>query len=133
MPVFVLTTNLEAAKIPSGFGEKLTDVLAQALSKPASYVVVQINAGANLCFGMKPYFINCILTIFVFNLGGDGKTPAANCRLSSIGGINAQKNKKSSEKIMGYIEKEIGIPSDRMYIEFVDLSPENIGWSGSTF
>ncbi len=72
--------------------------------------------------------------MFLFlNLGGDGQTPAGNCRLSSIGSISSQQNKKSSEKIMGFIEKEIGIPSDRMYIEFVDLSPGNVGWSGSTF
>ncbi|KAH9402542.1 hypothetical protein TYRP_016070 [Tyrophagus putrescentiae] len=104
MPVFVLTTNLGADKIPSGFRRKADQC-----------------SGAN---ALQACFLCC---------RGDGQTPAGNCRLSSIGSISSQQNKKSSEKIMGFIEKEIGIPSDRMYIEFVDLSPGNVGWSGSTF
>ena len=51
MPVFELNTNVPANKIPSNLAANLVNVVASALGKPASYVVVQINAGANLNFG----------------------------------------------------------------------------------
>lgn len=49
MPTFVVNTNV--SRIPDGLAKRLVPVVAKALGKPESYVVVQINAGVNLSWG----------------------------------------------------------------------------------
>jgi hypothetical protein len=38
-----------------------------------------------------------------------------------------------SEKICGYIQEELGIPKDRIFIDFTNLVGYMFGWSGKTF
>ena len=133
MPVFELNTNVPTSKVSANLVADLTNVVASALGKPASYVAVQINAGANLAFGkfeLSSKDKSIMATIFC--VGGSGN-PAGISRLSSIGQIDRQKNKETSKKISAVLEKELGIASDRLYIEFVNLNKENVGYSGTTF
>lgn len=53
MPVFVVNTNVPVDKVPAQLSANLVPVVAKALGKPESYVVVQVNAGVNLSWGKK--------------------------------------------------------------------------------
>ncbi len=53
--------------------------------------------------------------------------------LSSIGQLGREANKKHSKALFAHIEKELGIPGDRLYINYFDLDKANVGFSGTTF
>ncbi|KAI2797806.1 hypothetical protein RDWZM_000913 [Blomia tropicalis] len=114
MPVFELKTNIAEEKIPKNLAINLVSVVADALHKPAEYVVVEIKGSCNLSFGGT-------------------NEPAGLGKLASIGGINRESNKVLSKKIMAYLEKELGLSSARIYIQFIDLSKECVGFKGTTF
>jgi hypothetical protein len=38
-----------------------------------------------------------------------------------------------SQKICSYIEEELGVPPDRVFIDFRDLERNMFGWNGKTF
>ncbi|XP_054154342.1 macrophage migration inhibitory factor-like [Oppia nitens] len=114
MPIFKLSTNLPAAKLPAGFLERSVDLVAKTLGKPKSYVVVQV------------------LTDQLMNWGGsDGLCAVAS--VESIGALGRDVNKKHSKAIADHLQKELGIASDKCYINFVDLNKANCGYSGTTF
>ncbi|XP_022666220.1 macrophage migration inhibitory factor-like [Varroa jacobsoni] len=115
MPVLTVNTNVPADRIPADFLETSSKIVADTLGKPISYVMVHIAAGQQMSFA------------------GDRATPCANCTLSSIGCISASQNKKTSKAISDLLDSKLAIPSDRMYINFVDLQPCNVGFNGSTF
>lgn len=114
MPVFTLNTNLPANKIPKGFKEQAADVIATSLSKPKSYIAVQITADCNLSFG-----------------GTD--EPAALCTLVSIGSLSKDLNKKHSKALMSLMKTHLGIEDSNIYITFENVSKENIGYNSTTF
>ncbi|MBW2199587.1 MAG: hypothetical protein JRF71_01955 [Deltaproteobacteria bacterium] len=38
-----------------------------------------------------------------------------------------------SEKICGFIDQELGVPKDRIFIDFKNLERNLFGWNGKTF
>ncbi|XP_058850630.1 macrophage migration inhibitory factor-like isoform X1 [Acipenser ruthenus] len=78
------------------------------------YIAVHIATDQMMMFGGKP-------------------DPCALCSLHSIGKISGQENKLYSKLLCGLINKHLGISVDRIYINFVDMDAENVGWSNSTF
>ena len=52
MPIFSISTNLPASKIPADFVTKTVDVVAKTLSKPKSYVVVEVNPDKLMSWGL---------------------------------------------------------------------------------
>ncbi|OUC50061.1 macrophage migration inhibitory factor [Trichinella nativa] len=84
------------------------------LSASVDYVAVHINTDQQLSFG--------------------GSTnPAAFGTLMSIGGIEPSRNRDHSAKLFDHLNKKLGIPKNRMYIHFVNLNGEDVGWNGTTF
>jgi phenylpyruvate tautomerase len=114
MPVLTLQTNVGAQSIPATFAADLVEVVASALGKPKSYVVVNIQADQNI------------------NWGGSA-APAALATLMSIGQINPEANKNTSALISNHLEKALHVPADRFYLTFQDVEPANIGYNGTTF
>merc|ERR1719430_1143805 len=50
----------------------------------------------------------------------------------SIGNMGAEQNQKHSAAMMQVIEDCLGIPKDRLYIQFVDVARTDIGFKGTT-
>ncbi|NOY75101.1 MAG: hypothetical protein GXP32_04835 [Kiritimatiellaeota bacterium] len=92
----------------------LSKVCADGIGKPESYVasIVEDNA--------------------VFAFGG-AKSDAVFVEVRSIGGLNGEVNAVLSEAICGTIQEELGIPGDRVYINFIDIAASDWGWNGGTF
>ncbi|XP_076030185.1 macrophage migration inhibitory factor-like [Oratosquilla oratoria] len=114
MPYFHLSTNLPKEKIPDSCLSDLSKIVSESLGKPETFVSVHIAPDQMLMFG--------------------GSTdPCGMAVLISIGKLGIEENKQHSAKLSDYIEKNLGIPKNRMYINFVDKERGDVGFGGSTF
>lgn len=91
-----------------------TDVVAKSLGKPASYVSVQLNTNQKLSFAGT-------------------KEPAAMCELTSIGSLSVELNKQHSKAIMEFLQKTLGVPPTRIYINFHNANKGDVGFNNTTF
>ena len=113
MPVLTINTNLPKSSFPNDFCLKMTHILADTLSKPVSYCAVHV------------------LPDQMMTWGGTNE-PCASVRCLSIGRLGIEENKKHSKAIMNELNK-LGIESTRIYVDFVDAKPEDVGYNNSTF
>ncbi|NWR47237.1 MIF factor, partial [Regulus satrapa] len=68
----------------------------------------------------------------VMSFGGS-TDPCAMCFLYSVGKIGEQENKGYSKWLCELLNKQLKIPSARIYLSFFDISPGNVGWNNTTF
>lgn len=91
----------------------LSKIAAEATGKPEMYVMAVVTEAA---------------------MSMAGKTgPAAFLDIRSIGALNQQVNRSISKQVAGLLTKALGIPADRVYLSFNDVSGVNWGWNSSTF
>lgn len=112
MPYLRLETNLEfGPEQKQALLSGLSAELAKALGKPESYTMAQLVCGADLIFA-------------------GSREPCAYVELKSIG----LKDPKALSKFMcELLQSQLGIPPQRVYIEFIDIDPKRWGWNSSTF
>ncbi|KAG9487427.1 hypothetical protein GDO78_007332 [Eleutherodactylus coqui] len=92
----------------------LGQLLVQAMDVPTKSIAVMIHPDQQLTFG-------------------DTKDPCALCSLRSIGKTGGPRNENYSKILCEFLNKQLRIPPDRVYINFIDVSAGNVGWNGSTF
>jgi len=68
-------------------------------------------------------------TMLMSGAGGD----AALVDVRSIGGLNAEVNRTLSRKICELLNASIGVPKNRVYLNFTDVDAQSWGWNGNTF
>ncbi|XP_065055148.1 macrophage migration inhibitory factor homolog [Rhopilema esculentum] len=114
MPTFTVETNVSQKDFPQNWHKEATDLIANILSKPVQYVLVQSFPDVNMTFA--------------------GTTePCASVKLTSIGGINEKANRGHVTTITEFIERTLKVPRDRMYINFFDGRRDMIGWNNKLF
>jgi phenylpyruvate tautomerase len=114
MPYFSIETSLAIEKEPGKkLAKKVSAFVSDLLGKPESYVMVAI----------KPESVS---------LFGGSDRPCAFVRLKSIG-LSRDMCGEYSANICGFIEEELKIPKDRIYIDFSDLDGKMFGWNAKTF
>ncbi len=91
----------------------LSKLVAETLGKPETYVMVTFHSTA----------------IRMSGTAGD----AAFADIRSIGGLTGDVNRRLSEKICETLRKALGIPPERVYLNFTDVPATHWGWKGSTF
>jgi phenylpyruvate tautomerase PptA (4-oxalocrotonate tautomerase family) len=91
----------------------LSKVVAETIGKPEQYVMVTISPAAILMSG-KP---------------GD----AAFVDVRSIGGLSGDVNRQLSQKVCRLLNESLGVPQDRIYLNFTDVEAGNWGWKEGTF
>lgn len=91
----------------------LSRIVAETIGKPEQYVMVCISSPAILMSG-KP--------------GG-----GAFVDIRSIGGLSADVNRQLSQKVCATLAQSLGVPANRVYLNFTDVEAGNWGWNGSTF
>jgi phenylpyruvate tautomerase PptA (4-oxalocrotonate tautomerase family) len=114
MPYFSIETNQTIA--PSSqrdLMKKTSAFIAEMLAKPESYVMINIKSELLLSFA-----------------GTDD--PVAFVRLKSIG-LPKENCTEYSEKICGFVERELKVPPNRVFIDFKNLERDMFGWNGKTF
>ena len=60
----------------------------------------------------------------------DDESPCCFLEIKSIGSLNPS---EMAKPICNFIYEKIGIPIDKIYIYFEDVSSEMWGWNGTTF
>jgi phenylpyruvate tautomerase len=58
---------------------------------------------------------------------------AAFLYLASIGHIGPETNKPAAKELTALVEKHMGIPANRVFIQFSDAAAANFAWQGNTF
>ena len=91
----------------------LSKTVAETIGKPEHYVMVTVSQAAMLMAGNP----------------GD----AAFVDIRSIGGLTSDVNRKLSQKVCKLLNDSLGIPENRVYLNFTDVEAGNWGWNGSTF
>ena len=114
MPYF----SIETSKIIDEVGEeavthKASAFIAELLGKPESYVMVAVKHSTPMRFG-------------------GGLAPAAMVQLYSIG-LPGERCPEFSAKICAFVEEELGVAPERIFIDFRDLERSMFGWNGKTF
>ena len=114
MPYFSIETNQTFDPASNqDLMKKTSTFIAELLGKPESYVMIAIKPGTDLIFA-----------------GND--EPAAFVRLKSIG-LPRERCTEFSEKICSYVEQELKVPPDRVFIDFKVLERDLFGWNRKTF
>jgi phenylpyruvate tautomerase PptA (4-oxalocrotonate tautomerase family) len=91
----------------------LSKAVAGTIGKPEQYVLVTVSQTAMLMSGKA----------------GD----AAFVDIRSIGGLTDDVNRKLSQQICKLLNDSLGLPPDRVYLNFTDVEANHWGWDGSTF
>jgi len=91
----------------------LSRVMTETTGKPEQYVMVTASQSSILMSG-KP---------------GD----AAFVDIRGIGGLTGGVNRQLSEKICRLLNQSLGVPANRIYLNFTDVEGANWGWDGNTF
>ncbi len=112
MPVLKVKTNSEIADRKK-FMEDATALLSRVLGKPSQYIMVIVDANAEMMFA-------------------GSNEPLAYVELKSIGLPENQTSGISAE-LCKFIESEIQVPQNRIYIEFANAQRNMFGWNGGTF
>jgi phenylpyruvate tautomerase len=94
--------------------KSLSSALAKHLGKPESYVMTSFEADIPMTFA--------------------GTTdPVCYIEVKSIGTMQPNQTKAMSQEFCQKINQTLGIPTNRIYIEFADAKGSMWGWNNSTF
>ncbi len=94
--------------------KSLSASLAQHLGKPESYVMTALEPEVSMTFG--------------------GTTePVCYVEIKSIGTMAPEKTQAMSQDFCQALSSALGVPANRIYIEFADARGAMWGWNGSTF
>ncbi len=114
MPLLKLETSVALSDDKrKGLLASLSIAVAAATGKPEQYVMVTISQAAMVMSGKA------------------GDTAFVDIR--GIGGLGGDANRKLSQLVCKLITGSLGIPGDRIYLNFTDVPAGNWGWNGSTF
>lgn len=116
MPLIKVQTSATAPEPTAveGLLKTLSAKLARHLGKPESYVMTAFEPEVAMTFA--------------------GTTdPVCYVEIKSIGSMNPTQTKAMSQDFCLVINDKLGVPVNRIYIEFADAKGTMWGWNGSTF
>lgn len=115
MPLIELDTSceLDAGKKQAVLAG-LSRAVAEGTGKPEQYVMA------------------CVRDRVAMLMAG-GAGPAALVTIKGIGGLSKTVNQGLAGKITQMLQKELGVPGDRVYITFQELDAGHWAWNGKTF
>ncbi|XP_025199790.1 macrophage migration inhibitory factor homolog [Melanaphis sacchari] len=114
MPRFSLDTNLPASKIPEEFLDECTSILSNTLGKRRTYCISTVNPGLKM------------------TLGGSNE-PCGFIQVTCIGNITPEINNQHIGILTDYVNKAIGIPKNRIFVDLHPNEPETTAYLGTTF
>ena len=110
MPLLSITTS-ERVDNKGLFLRNCSHLISQLTKKSEQYVMIRL-------FDQTPMYFD------------KDQSPTCFIELKSIGSLNPS---EMSKEISGFISKQIGIPINRVYINFENINPSNWAWNGKTF
>jgi phenylpyruvate tautomerase len=114
MPYLKLRTNVKIDPTQSQTVMKqLSNLIAQQTGKPENYVMIDLDSNRTMFFG-------------------GNSDPLAYLECKSLG-LSSSQVKELSPALCQYLNAELAIPKERIYIEFSDHPRDFWGWNGGTF
>jgi len=114
MPLLKLETTVALADDKrQALLASLSKTLAQVTGKPEQYVMITASQVAMQMAG-KP---------------GD----AAFVDVRGIGGLSGEVNRRLSQQLCRLLNETLGVPPNRIYLNFTEFEASNWGWQGNTF
>ena len=113
MPLLSIETNQEFSDKQDAFLQTASLTVAKLLEKPEQYVMVRLRHNLAMRFA-----------------GSD--KPTALLELKSLG-LPEENTREYSRALCELVENELGIPADRIYIEFSNPERHMWGWNEGTF
>lgn len=116
MPLIKVQTSVSAPQTNDveTMLKSLSAKLAKHLGKPESYVMTAFEAGVPMTFA--------------------GTTdPVCYIEIKSIGTMKPDQTEAMSQDFCQQINQSLGVPKNRIYIEFADAKGAMWGWNGTTF
>lgn len=115
MPLIKVQTSIDPDQTAiATLLKQLSASLAQHTGKPEAYVMTAFEPNMPMTFG-GTFDPTCYLEV------------------KSIGTMTAAQTKAMSQEFCDRIATHLGVPIDRIYIEFNDAKGSMWGWNGSTF
>ncbi|MCF7990390.1 MAG: hypothetical protein K9M02_08095 [Thiohalocapsa sp.] len=112
MPTLIIKTNAPLDNA-DGLLVAASRTVADLLGKPERYVMVLLEPVPALCFAGQ-------------------STPAAYLELKSLG-LPEERTAELSATLCGLMAEQLGVPADRIYIEFASPARHLFGFNGATF
>jgi phenylpyruvate tautomerase PptA (4-oxalocrotonate tautomerase family) len=94
--------------------KSLSALVARLLGKPERYVMISLAARAEMSFA------------------GSG-APACYAELKNVGTLSPDQVENLSKVLCQELSIGLGVPADRIYIEFTNADGAMWGWNGGTF
>ena len=110
MPLVTISTS-KKIEDKKEFIKKIAELTGNLTNKSLNYVMVRLDDSLDMYFS-------------------DSHAPCCYLEIKSIGSINPS---NMASKFSEFISKEIEIPSNRVYLNFEDVSSSNWAWDGKTF
>lgn len=115
MPLIRLeTTERLAPEAKASLCADLARLCAAEIGKPEAYVMASVQDGVTMCHAGAP-------------------GPAAFVEVRSIGGLSLKTNRAISEAACRLLSRVLGVPGERVYLNFVDIQASHWGHDGKTF
>tara|TARA_A100001388_G_C28736252_1_gene484287 strand:+ start:213 stop:545 length:333 start_codon:yes stop_codon:yes gene_type:complete len=90
--------------------DEISTLISSLTKKSKRFVMAKLEDNANLYF--------------------NDESPCCYFEIKSIGSLNPS---EMANPICSFIHEKMGIPIDKIYINFYDVPPEMWGWNGRTF
>ena len=100
-------------KVTQTLLKKASRLVAKELAKPEDYVMVSLEPPNAMLFAGSP-------------------EPTAFLELRAIG-LPVKKTGDLSRLLCEFVESELGIPKERVFVNFADIPANLWGWNGETF
>ncbi|MCL5097319.1 MAG: phenylpyruvate tautomerase MIF-related protein [Candidatus Omnitrophica bacterium] len=91
----------------------LSAIVTECTGKPEQYVMTTLHPGSLMMSGQPG--------------------AAALAEIRSIGGLTPDVNRQISRKVCHLLEQSLGIPPNRVYLNFKELRAGDWGWNSNTF
>jgi phenylpyruvate tautomerase len=78
------------------------------------------------------YVMACVRDNVAMTMSG-APGPCALVTIKAIGGLSKSVNQALTAKVSQFLQKELSIPPNRVFVTFEELAPTNWGWDGKTF
>ncbi len=114
MPLIRIVSSADPPPAPDSLLRDLSALLARELGKPESYVMTCLEPRARMTFG-----------------GSD--EPSCYVEVKNVGTFTAAKTALVSGVLAERLTAALGVPGNRIYIEFADAKPHMWGYDGDTF
>ncbi|HET6283758.1 MAG TPA: phenylpyruvate tautomerase MIF-related protein [Polyangia bacterium] len=116
MPLIQVFTSATSPAPPAeeALHEDLSRVLTEYLRKPKQWIMTSVLPGLSMTFG-------------------GSRAPACIASLKNVGSMSPEVTSGLSRELCAILSKALGVPTERIYIDFQDAAPSMWGWNGDTF